>query len=35
MFFTKKIFHPNIDLESGDICMSLLKDDWTVSVNIE
>lgn len=28
-FFLTKIFHPNVDLSSGAICVNTLKKDWT------
>ena len=28
--FITKIFHPNIDINSGDICFNLLKDKWSL-----
>ncbi|KAJ5970514.1 Peroxin 4 [Penicillium vulpinum] len=27
--FTTKIVHPNIDFDTGEICLSLLKDQWS------
>lgn len=35
MRFITKIFHPNIRLEDGDICMNILKDEWTMTITIE
>jgi peroxin-4 len=33
--FITKIFHPNIHLETGEICHELLKDKWSPSCNLE
>ena len=35
MRFKTPIFHPNINYENGDICMNILKDEWTLSITIE
>ena len=33
--FITKIFHPNIDINSGEICFELLKDKWTSQWSLE
>jgi len=33
--FITKIFHPNIHLETGEICLELFKDKWAPSCNLE
>ena len=33
--FMTKIFHPNIDINSGEICFELLKDKWTPQWSLE
>mmetsp|Transcript_16498 Transcript_16498/g.17161 ORF Transcript_16498/g.17161 Transcript_16498/m.17161 type:complete len:166 (+) Transcript_16498:29-526(+) len=33
--FSTKIFHPNIHLETGEICHELFKDKWSPSCSIE
>ena len=33
--FITKIFHPNIDINSGEICFELLKDKWTPQWSLE
>ena len=32
--FMTKIFHPNIDFDSGEICLDILKENWTPSFGI-
>ena len=34
VFFLNKIFHPNIDLDNGAVCLNILKEDWKVQWNI-
>ena len=33
--FITKIFHPNINIDSGEICFELLKDKWTPQWSLE
>ncbi len=33
--FITKIFHPNINIDSGEICFELLKDKWTSQWSLE
>ena len=33
--FVTKIFHPNIDMNNGDICFELLKDKWSPQWSLE
>lgn len=34
-FFTTKIFHPNVDIKSGEICVNTLKKDWHPDLGIK
>jgi len=33
-FFLTKIYHPNVNIETGDICVNTLKRDWTSTTTI-
>lgn len=33
-FFLTKIYHPNVNPQTGDICVNTLKKDWTASTTI-
>ncbi|KAL0478783.1 ubiquitin conjugating enzyme E2 [Acrasis kona] len=34
VFFTTPIFHPNVDYNSGTICLDILKDKWSAAYNV-
>lgn len=34
-FFITKIFHPNVDIKSGEICVNTLKKDWNPDLGIK
>lgn len=34
-FFLTKIFHPNVDMKSGEICVNTLKKDWNPELGIK
>jgi ubiquitin-conjugating enzyme E2 S len=33
-FFLSKIYHPNVNPSTGDICVNTLKKDWSASTTI-
>ena len=33
--FTTKCYHPNIDYKTGDICLDILKEEWSSSYTIK
>eukprot|EP01017_Pseudomicrothorax_dubius_P038835 TRINITY_DN587_c0_g1_i1.p1 TRINITY_DN587_c0_g1~~TRINITY_DN587_c0_g1_i1.p1 ORF type:complete len:160 (-),score=26.21 TRINITY_DN587_c0_g1_i1:212-691(-) len=35
IYFRTKIFHPNIHWDNGEVCLDILKDQWTPSWTIE
>ncbi len=34
-FFVTKIFHPNVNKESGEICVNTLKKDWKPDLGVK
>lgn len=35
VFFETRIFHPNVDEESGTICLDILKDQWSAVYSVQ
>ena len=33
--FATKVFHPNVNFETGEICLDILKREWTPAWNLE
>lgn len=33
--FVSRIFHPNVDLATGTICLDILKDKWSAIYNVQ
>ena len=34
IYFKTKIFHPNIHLEKGEVCLDILKNNWKAVFNL-
>lgn len=34
IYFIDNIFHPNVDFESGEVCVDLLKENWNPTMTL-